>query len=139
MNSLIDGMRRSSDTGHNIDKKIGEILMKLIVAGTRTFSDFQLAESEILKIATPEDTILSGCARGADEIGEKIARKYGMKIERYPADWSLYGRMAGPIRNEQMAKNADSCIVFWDGESRGTRSMIELAKKYHLNLFVVKY
>ena len=113
--------------------------MRLIVAGTRTFSDIQLAESEIMKIATPEDTILSGGARGADEIGEKIARKYGMKIESYPADWSLYGRMAGPIRNEQMAKNADSCIVFWDGKSRGTRSMIELAKKYHLNLIVVRY
>ena len=36
-----------------------------------------------------------------------------------------------------MAKEADACIVFWDGKSTGTKNMIDLAKKYKLKLRVI--
>ena len=39
--------------------------------------------------------------------------------------------------NETMAKEADACIVFWDGKSTGTKNMIDLAKKYKLKLRVI--
>jgi len=54
----------------------------------------------------------------------------------YPADWDKYGRAAGPIRNEQMAKDADVCFALWDGESRGTLDMIKRADGYGLELYV---
>ncbi len=62
-------------------------------------------------------------------LGEKYAAENGFKIERYPAEWDKYGKMAGPIRNEKMAKSADYVICFWDGQSKGTKSMIEYARE----------
>ena len=53
-----------------------------------------------------------------------------MKVEKYPAEWQKYGRRAGPMRNEKMAKICDCVICFWDEESKGTKSMIDQAKKY---------
>ena len=73
--------------------------------------------------------IISGGARGADALGERYARENGFKVERYPADWDTYGKSAGPRRNKQMAEVCDCAICFWDGQSRGTASMIEFAKQ----------
>lgn len=53
--------------------------------------------------------------------------------------WKLYGKQAGYLRNEQMAQNADALAAFWNGESRGTKHMIELAKRYGLKVRVKRY
>ena len=60
----------------------------------------------------------------------KYAKENGFKIERYPADWKKYSKSAGPRRNKTMAEISDFVICFWDGQSKGTKSMIEYAKKY---------
>lgn len=52
-----------------------------------------------------------------------------MKLKLYPADWKKYGSSAGYIRNDEMAKYADCLIAFWDGKSKGTKHMIDLAVK----------
>ena len=55
-----------------------------------------------------------------------------------PADWEHFGKAAGPKRNMQMAKIADAVIAFWDGESRGTQSMIECAKDENIPCTVIR-
>jgi hypothetical protein len=44
------------------------------------------------------------------------------------------GRKAGPLRNQEMAEEADALIAIWDGQSAGTRSMIEEAHKLGLDV-----
>ena len=66
-------------------------------------------------------------------------RKRGLNIELHPADWHRHGRAAGPIRNAEMAAEADALIAFWDGQSRGTANMIKIAKDKGLQVAVVKY
>ena len=80
--------------------------------------------------------IVSGCAKGVDRAGEEWAKRNGVPIKPFPANWETYGRAAGPIRNQQMAAYADALIAIWDGKSRGTESMIELAREHHLNVYV---
>ena len=48
------------------------------------------------------------------------------------ANWDTFGKRAGYIRNQEMANNADALVAFWDEESKGTRHMIEIAKKQNL-------
>lgn len=84
-------------------------------------------------------TVVCGMAKGADVLGERYALDRGFQIQRYPADWDEYGKRAGYIRNEQMAQNADALAAFWDGESRGTKHMIDLAQRYVLKIRVKKY
>lgn len=83
--------------------------------------------------------IVSGHASGADSLGEKFAMDHNLQCELHPADWDKHGKAAGPIQNAEMAEVADALIAFWDGQSRGTRSMIDLAKRKGLQVVVVRY
>jgi len=78
---------------------------------------------------------------GADKIGEDWAKKYGIPIEPYPADWNRLGKMAGPVRNRAMALYATHCICFWNGKVKGsgTKNMIDEATAAGLHLKVVRY
>lgn len=110
--------------------------IKIVVAGCRNYTNYEEAKEFIsnILIEFPEDTdfiIFSGKSRGADKLGELYANEMNYKIKFFPALWDKYGRAAGPKRNEEMAKQCDLVICFWDGESRGTKSMISLAKKYN--------
>lgn len=119
--------------------------MRLIIAGTRDFNDFDFLNTETLKfiktVRNPEEDIIiiSGCARGADKLGERFAHRYGLKLHKLPADWKLYGKLAGYRRNRDMAEIATHCICFWDGKSKGTKSMIDIATQKDLILKVVIY
>ncbi len=112
---------------------INESIMKeyrLVIAGCRSYNNYFRLSREVKKYIKTLGKdyliiIVSGCASGADALGERFAQKHKLQIERYPAQWEKYGKFAGPRRNSQMAKVADGVIVFWDGESRGTKSMIE--------------
>ncbi|WP_137743370.1 DUF2493 domain-containing protein [Robertmurraya siralis] len=116
---------------------------KVIVAGSRGFNDYELLEQELHKFLSGkniiETEIVSGTARGADQLGEKLAKEYNLKLTRMAADWETYGKSAGYRRNAEMAKYADACIVFWDGASKGTKHMIDLAKREGLDLKIVEY
>lgn len=117
-------------------------MFRVIVAGGRDFSNYELLESKlnrILQNITDEIVIVCGMARGADTLGERYAKANGIRVEYYPADWNKYGKSAGYIRNEQMAKNADALIAFWDGKSKGTKNMIDIAEKYRLKIRTVRY
>ena len=108
---------------------------RVVVAGCRDYFDYREAEAFIdfcLQNIKDEYTLifLSGGAPGADALGERYARAHGYAIERFDADWEQFGKRAGPMRNEQMAKAADFVICFWDHKSRGTKSMISFAEKY---------
>jgi hypothetical protein len=81
-------------------------------------------------------TILSGGAPGPDLYGEAFAEINTLKLERYPADWEHKGKIAGAIRNKQMAENADALIAIWDGKSKGTKNMIDLALRNGLSIYV---
>lgn len=115
--------------------------MKLIIAGGRDFSDYELLTREVSKLISgvPDVEIVSGGARGADLLGEHYAIDKGIKVKRFPADWERYGKSAGFRRNAEMAQYADSCICFWDGKSKGTSHMINLAKQGGLSVVVINY
>ena len=117
-------------------------LFKVIVAGGRQFRNYNLmkeALNELLAKRLPKVEIVSGTAQGADKMGERYAADIGLKVKRFPAEWNRYGRSAGYRRNEVMAGYADCLVAFWDGSSRGTGHMINLAKDKGLIVRVESY
>ncbi len=107
--------------------------IRVVIAGCRDYNNYDESKNYIdfcLSDFRKENNIIiiSGGASGADALGERYALENGFMIERYPADWQKYGRSAGPKRNKQMAEACDLVICFWDGKSRGTKSMIECAR-----------
>jgi hypothetical protein len=114
--------------------------MKVIIAGCRGFNDYGLLKERCnyyLKNYNNVE-IVSGCANGADKLGEKYAYDKTLPVKRFPADWSL-GKRAGPLRNDTMARYADALIAFWDGKSAGTANMIDQAYREGLKVKVVMY
>ncbi len=114
--------------------------MKVIIAGSRDIKDYQLLKIAIAKSEFDITEVVSGGAAGVDFLGEQWAKEHGVLLTRFPADWSAYGKAAGPIRNEQMAAyvgKEGGLLALWDGKSRGTSNMIDQAEKYGLKFFVV--
>ena len=115
---------------------------RIVIAGCRDYTNYDEAKKHIdfciQNLKNAYDLVfLSGGCRGADTLGEKYAKENGYKIERHPADWGKFGKSAGPKRNREMADAADYIICFWDGKSRGTKTMIEFAKKYNKPLKII--
>lgn len=116
-------------------------MFKVIVAGSRNFTDYTFA-SKILDKAFSNrkpDRIICGLAKGADMIGLQYALAHKIAICEYPADWEHEGKSAGYNRNVRMADVADAVVVFWDGESRGSKHMIEIAVNKGLPVIVCRY
>lgn len=118
-------------------------MFKVIVAGGREFNNYALLRTRLDQALrnrkNDEILIVSGKARGADALGERYAKERGYAVSEHPADWDNYGKSAGYIRNKEMAEEADALMAFWDGKSRGTMHMINLAKEKGLKTLVVRY
>lgn len=99
--------------------------MKVIIAGTRSVNDYSLVVQAVQRSGYDITEVVSGCATGIDRLGEQWARANNIPVKEMPADWNRFGNSAGPYRNRAMAEYADAAIIIWDGESRGTRNMIE--------------
>ena len=130
--------------------------MKVIVAGSRHITDYQLVSSVITntiqKYNIEVTEIVSGCANGVDALGEQWALENGIKVEPMPAEWDditvpnaliktnkwdkEYNARAGFQRNERMAEYGDALIAIWDGRSRGAKDMIKCATKHGLFVLV---
>ena len=120
----------------------GDIMFRVIVAGSRNIRSKEAVfqKLDILlsnKVKQEEIQIVSGGARGVDQIGEEYAAARGFLCKRFSADWDTHGKRAGYLRNCQMADNADALVAFWDGESPGTRHMIQTAKNSGLVVRVI--
>ena len=120
------------------------MIKRVVIAGCRDYNNYEKARlfidrciSNIVK--DNNIIIVSGGAQGAYTIGERYAKEKGFKIERYPADWEKYGRSAGPRRNKQMAEISDYVICFWNGKSKGTKSLIDFTKRANKPLRIIYY
>lgn len=116
-------------------------MLKVIIAGGRDFNDYLALKKycDYILQDKGEVIIVSGKAKGADKLGEQYAKEKNFAIADFPADWNTYGKSAGHIRNAEMAKYADALIAFWDGKSKGTKNMIETARKENLLIRIHQY
>lgn len=105
--------------------------MKTIIAGGR---DYLLTKDDFAWLATlPITEVVSGGARGADAGGEEYAKYAGLPLTRFIADWQVHGKLAGFIRNMQMAKYAEACVLFPGGS--GTAHMRQQAISHGLVVY----
>lgn len=113
----------------------------VIIAGSRTFNNYELLRKKCdLYFRDRKPTaIICGEAKGADTLGKRYAEENDIPVLSFPADWKKHGKMAGILRNEDMGRNAEALIAFWDGESRGTANMIQVAKNLGIPFRVVRF
>lgn len=109
--------------------------IKLIVCGGRDYSlsEFDYGILTGIHLAAGISEIVSGGCAGADQGGERWAAEHQVKIKYFIPLWAERGKVAGPLRNGEMAKYGDAVIAFKGG--RGTANMVEQARNNGLIVF----
>lgn len=108
--------------------------MKVIIAGGRDFNDMLALRAAVEASGFDVTEIVSGCAPGADTLAIYYANANGIPVERFRAQWGVFGKLAGPMRNAKMARYADALVALPGG--RGTANMIQEARRQHLKVYV---
>lgn len=118
--------------------------MKLIVAGGRDFTDTNRMIAELQKLLesgeiTDSPELVCGMARGADMLAYSLWANNRMPIHNFPANWNKHGKSAGYKRNQEMGEFADAAVCFWDGNSKGTKHMIDIMNRLNKPVYIVRY
>lgn len=119
---------------------------KIIIVGSRDFNNYKLfketcdkqLEGLVNNFGIHGVEIVSGGSRGPDKFAERYAKENGYTFKEFPADWKNDGKAAGYRRNERMAAYGNALIAFWDGESKGTKHMLERSIKNNLDVTTVE-
>lgn len=123
----------------------------LLVVGSRTFTDYDLMCTKLDHLLSRYTEmcvpicIVSGGARGADQLAERYAKDHDYQLEVFPADWNKYGKSAGYRRNREMHRyisqmnRSCGCVAFWDGQSRGTAHNFKLAEEFNVPLRIIRF
>ncbi len=100
--------------------------MKIAVVGSRELSP---SEAQLRDHLSEACEIVSGGAQGVDKCAAEYAERNNIPLTEFLPEYTLYGRAAPIVRNKEIVDYADKIIVFWNGRSRGTLSVIRYAEK----------
>jgi len=112
--------------------------MKIAVIGSRGFADRALLIRTLDGIADKK-MIVSGGAKGADQMAEEYARERGIEVKIFLPDYQKHKQGAPIRRNELIVREADLVVAFWDGKSKGTKDTINKAKSSGKEVKLVKW
>jgi hypothetical protein len=119
---------------------------RVIIAGGRDFDDYEYMSTKLNELFKDPNTfnnktikIISGMAKGADFLAIRYADENKLTKILFPANWKVYPRIAGFLRNNDMLSIATHLIAFWNGESSGTKHMIEIAQMKGIPVWVFEY
>lgn len=111
--------------------------MNIAIVGSREYKH-TLAIRSYMELLPKDTVIISGGARGVDQIAAYEAGRLGLGLSVYEADWDKHGKKAGFLRNRQIVEAADEVVAFWDGLSKGTQHTINLTKIAKKPLTIVR-
>ena len=111
----------------------------LVVSGSRHFSNVSLLQAHLWAALQKQSNLVLvvGNGRGCDQLVAQWAAAHRVPLLVAPAHWSSCGKAAGPLRNQFMLSLASGVLAFPLADSRGTTSVIALAKKLGLPVKVV--
>lgn len=110
----------------------------VLVCGSRGWDSYQQVRGALARFAGSPVSVLHGAANGADTFAGTACIALGLNCYAYPPEYEKFGRDAPHVRNDEMLKQADLVLAFWDGKSRGTRSVIEKARKLGIPVEVIR-
>lgn len=110
--------------------------MRVLVCGGRHYRGRKrlFAELDRLHGARGIDCIIQGGATGADAIAKEWARLAAVPSQEFCADWDMYGRAAGPMRNRKMLEDGKPDVVIAAPGGAGTASMVRLSEAAGVNV-----
>lgn len=137
-------------------------MTNLAIIGSRSFTDWDLfkliIDENFLDVLDGFNqykfkNIVSGAARGVDEMAARLSKEKDINLIEYPADWynlevencvvkidktgEQYNALAGFNRNNLIIEAASHVLGIWDGSSKGTKHSLNLASKLKKNTTII--
>lgn len=110
----------------------------VLACGSRGWCDFQAVRDRLASFVDVHTTVFHGGAAGADRHVSAACVELGLDCYAFPPRYDEHGKAAPHVRNDQMLAQADLVVAFWDGKSRGTKSVIDKAEKLGIPVEVVR-
>jgi predicted Rossmann-fold nucleotide-binding protein len=116
---------------------------RILVCGGRDFDDYPFVAATLDRICAekgweyepdeygntlPSVVVIQGGARGADACADQWAVTRWCSMIEIKADWDIWGKAAGPIRNQRMLEEKPVLVVAFPG-GVGTKDMVERARR----------
>ncbi len=127
--------------------------MKVAIVGSRTlpnganYSNTQEFFNTLIKLCEIQypnmfkiseiTEVVCGCALGPDTAGEQWGITNNIPVKYFPPDRKLPIPERFYKRNEDMAIYCDFGLIFWDGQSSGTKHMIDMLNKHQKHYFIL--
>lgn len=106
-------------------------MTKVIIAGSRSIEDYDLLKKTIAKLVKEKKIpskfeVVSGGAKGVDFLAKTYALEHTLEYHEFtPKYKSPKDRAAPLLRNQEMAIFGDLLVALWDGQSTGTKHMMQ--------------
>ena len=113
--------------------------MRVLVCGGRDYPDQAKVNSVLTPLLEqfPDLEIIEGGATGADLLAKNWAHAKNVPVQTFPANWKLYGKRAGYIRNVQMLEEGQPDMVIAFPGGPGTGMMVNLADKANVSVRII--
>lgn len=115
--------------------------MRVLICGDREWADYEAIERVVWRMPSGS-VVIEGDARGADKMAGMAAAARGLEVLVFPAQWDMYGKRAGVLRNQQMLDDGKPDIVVYChdalDESKGTKDMVARATKAGIPVYNVR-
>lgn len=114
--------------------------MKVLVCGGRDFRWRNVVDNALDRFDAKHgiDILITGAAKGADQLAENWAKSRQIQYIGVPARWQERGRKAGPIRNSEILDIwRPDCVIAFPGGT-GTADMVRKAKIAGLDVWEVE-
>ena len=124
----------------------------ILITGAREWDEVSKISDTLSAFSSNDNAktlIIHGGCSGVDMLADGVAKKLNFSISTFPANWSKYGRAAGPVRNAQMVeevlkykknKNIDTVVIAFHGcldKSKGTKNCVKLALKKGIDVILI--
>jgi hypothetical protein len=109
-----------------------------MVTGSRTWTDADAIDATLSRYALAGAEFVHGGAGGADQMAADWCRLWSVGETMFLPDYATHGSRAPHVRNDAMLDVAGAVVAFWDGKSRGTKSVIEKAEKRSIPVEVIR-
>lgn len=111
--------------------------MKIAILGSRDYLHLHKVKHYVSTIPAGT-TVVSGGFRGVDECAATTARRRGLPVMVFNANWKRYGKTAGVRHMQDILGAAERVVIYWDGKSRGSKILIAMAKKMGKPLQIIR-
>ena len=111
-------------------------MTSVLVCGGRNYMDSRRVRA-VLDAVRPSH-LIEGGARGADRLAQHWAFTHDVPFSTFKANWTQYGRSAGPRRNQTMLAEGKPDLVIAFPGGAGTRNMVMLARAHGVEVRIIE-